>query len=53
MESDDKTKYSTFCSTSKSKVETVINGSDIDDLFKSFYSKIVSNIQKSFRKGSC
>ena len=30
-----------------SKAETIINDSDIDYVFKSFYSTIISNIQKS------
>ena len=43
IESDDKTKYDTFCS--HSKVETVINESDIDDKFESIYATITSNTQ--------
>ena len=39
---DDATKYSTF--HSNSKAETIIIESDIDDLFESIYSKIISNI---------
>ena len=35
-----------------SKFETIINESDIDDAFESIYSTIISNIQKSLRKGS-
>ena len=35
-----------------SKAETVINESDIGDAFKSIYSTIISNIQKSFGEGS-
>ena len=51
MESKDKTKYDIFYS--HSKAETVINESDIDDnVFKSFYTTVVSNIQKSRGKGS-
>ena len=50
IESDDKTKYDTFYSYSKA--ETFINESDIDDLFKSIYATIISNIQKFLRKGS-
>ena len=51
MESKDKTKYDIFYS--HSKAETVINESDIDDnVFKSFYTTVVSSIQKSRGKGS-
>ena len=35
-----------------SKVETVINKIDIDDLFESIYSTVISNIQKSLGQGS-
>ena len=49
IESDDETKYSTFYLPSKA--ETVINESDIDDVFESVYMAIISNIQKSLRKG--
>ena len=34
------------------KVETIISESDIDDIFASVYSKIISKINKSFRIGS-
>ena len=44
-QSYDKTLYSTFYSNSKA--ETIINESDIDDVFESIYSTIISNIQKS------
>ena len=43
-------KYST--SYSNSKAETVINGSDIDDVFESVYITIISNIQRSLGKSS-
>ena len=49
IESHDATKYSTFYWNSK--VETTINGSNIDNAFKSVYSAIISNIQKSLGKG--
>ena len=49
-ESEDKTKYDLFYS--HSKVETVIGESDIDDVFESIYTIIISNIQKSLGKGS-
>ena len=51
MESDDKTKYDTFYSNSKA--ETIINEREIDDdVFKSIYTTIISNIQKFLGKGS-
>ena len=50
IENEDKTKYSTFYS--HSKAETIINESDIDDVFKSIYTTIISKIQKSLGKGS-
>ena len=46
-QSYDKTLYSTFYSNSKA--ETIINESDIDDVFESIYSTIISNLQKSLR----
>ena len=48
IESDDKTKYDTFYS--HSKAETIINESDIDDVFESIYNTIISNIQISLGK---
>ena len=50
IESDDKTKYDTF--HSYSKAEIIINERDIDDVFESIYTTIISNIRKSFGKGS-
>ena len=50
IESEDKTKYDTFYS--HSKAEIIINESDIDDIFKSIYTTIISNTQKSLGKGS-
>ena len=50
IESDDPTKPDTFYS--HSKAETIINESDIDDVFESIYTTIISNIQKSLGKGS-
>ena len=41
--SDDATKYNTFYS--HSKTETIINESNIDDAFKSIYTRIISNIK--------
>ena len=50
IESEDKTKYNTFHSHSKAK--TVINEKGTDDVFKSIYITITSNIQKSLSRGS-
>ena len=50
IEGADKTKYDTFYSHSKS--ETFINKSDINDALKSIHTTVISNIQKSLRKGS-
>ena len=46
IESADKAKYNTFCSNSKA--ETIINESDIDDVFESIYG--MSNLKKSLGK---
>ena len=48
IESEDKTKYDTFYL--HSKAERIVNESDIDDVFKSIYTTIISNIHKIFRK---
>ena len=50
IESKDETKYCTFYSNSNA--ETIINENDIDDVFESIYTTIISNIQKSLGKGS-
>ena len=50
IENEDKMKYDTF--HSHSKVETIVNKSDIDDIFESIYTTVISNIQKSSGKGS-
>ena len=50
IESEDKRKYDTFYS--HSIAETVINESDIDDIFESIYTTIISKIKKSLGKGS-
>ena len=50
IESEDKTKYNNFYSSSK--VQIIINESDIDDVFKSIYNTITTNIQKSLGKSS-
>ena len=47
---DYKTRYDTFYSNSKAEI--IINESDIDDVFESIYTTIISNIQKSLEKGS-
>ena len=47
IENDDKTKYETFYS--HSKAETIINKSDIDGIFKSICTTILSNIQENFQ----
>ena len=39
IETDDRTKYDTFYS--HSKAETIINESDIDDVFESIYTTII------------
>ena len=49
-ECEDKTKYDTFCLHSKG--ETIINENDIDDVFQSIYTTIISGIQKSLGKSS-
>ena len=48
--SEDKTKYDNFYSSSKAEI--IINENDIDDVFKSIYTTIIRNRQKSLRKGS-
>ena len=50
IESEEKTKDGNFYSSSK--VEIIINQSDMDDVFQSIYSTIITNIQKSLGKGS-
>ena len=44
MESKDKTKFGNFYSSSKAEI--IINESDIDNVFKSIYTTIKTNIQK-------
>ena len=48
IQNDGKTKYDTFYS--HPKAETIINETDIDDVFKSIYTTVTSNIQKFFGK---
>ena len=50
IESEDKTKYDNFYSSSKAEI--IINKSDIDDVFQPIYTKIITNIQNSIGKGS-
>ena len=47
--SEDKTKYDNF--DSRSKAETIINESDIDDVFPWIYTAIITYIHKSLGKG--
>ena len=50
IESDDKAKYNTFCSNSKA--ETIINESDIDDVFESIYGMSnLKNLQEKLKAG--
>ena len=49
IKSENKTKYHTFYSNSKAKI--IINENDIDDVFQSIYTTIISTISKKiFRK---
>ena len=50
IESENKTKYDNFYSSSKE--EMIINGSGIDDTFQPIYTIIITNIRKSLWKGS-
>ena len=50
IESQDKTTYDNFYSSSKAEI--TINENGIDDVFQSIYTTIITNIQKSLRKGS-
>ena len=50
IESEDKTKYENFYSSSKAEI--IIHESDIDDVFQSVYATIITNIQKSLEKSS-
>ena len=44
-ESEDKTSYDTFYSNSKAQI--IVNWSDIDDVFQSIHTTIISNIKKN------
>ena len=37
---------------SHSKAEIIVNEGDIDGIFESIYTKVISSIQNSLRKGS-
>ena len=50
IESEDKTKYDNFYSSSKGEI--IMNKNDIDDVFQSIYTTIITNIQKSLGKCS-
>ena len=50
IEGEDKPKYDNFYSSSKAEI--IINESDIDDVFQSIYTTVITNIKKSLRKGS-
>ena len=50
IESGDKAKYDNFYSSSKAEI--IINESDIDDVFQSIYTTVITNIQKSLGKDS-
>ena len=50
VESDYKIKYEFFCSNSKAKI--MVNESNINNVFESIYTTIISNIQKSLLKDS-
>ena len=47
--SEDKTNYNNLHSSSKA--QAIINESDIDDVFQSVYTTILTNIQKSLVRG--
>ena len=50
IESKDKTKDDNFYLNSKAEI--IINESDIENVFKSIYTTIIANIQKSLGKSS-
>ena len=49
IESEDKTKFHNFYLSSKEEI--IINENDIDDVFQSINTAIITNIQKSLGKG--
>ena len=50
IENEDRTRYKNFYLSSNADI--VINESDIDNVFQSIYTAIITNIQKSLGKGS-
>ena len=48
IESEDKTKYDNFYSSSKAEI--IINENDVDDVLQSIYTPIITKIQKSLGK---
>ena len=50
IESEDKTKYDNFYSSSKAEI--IINENDVDDVLQSIYTPITTKIQKSLGKDS-
>ena len=50
IESEDKTRYENFYSSSKGEI--IMNESDIDSVFQSIYTTIIIRIQKFLGKGS-
>ena len=50
IEIKDKAKYCNFYSNSRAEI--IINKSDIDDVFQSIYTTIITNMQKSLGNGS-
>ena len=50
IENDDETKFTTIYFNSKA--ETIINETDIDDVFESVYTTITSNARKHLGKDS-
>ena len=49
IESEEKKRYDTFYSNSKAEI-IINNKKDIDNVFQSIYTKIISNIQESLGK---
>ena len=50
IESEDRIKHGNFYSSSKAEI--IISESEIDDVFQSIYTTIITNIQKLLGKGS-
>ena len=50
MESEDKTKFDNFYSNSKAEI--IINETDIENVFKSIYTTIITNIENFLGKDS-